>query len=242
MLQVIFFDLGSTLIYAKDPWAEFFRLGDAALLRVLRNAGIPLAGETFHAGNATFIDRYYAHYMPTDTAERTAFSVLRDILAEKGHRSVPDPVLSAALKALYAVTNRNWYAEDDALPTLAALRDSGYRLGLISNTSDDAHVQALVDRNGFRPHLEFVLTSAGFGIRKPDRRIFEAALAHFRVPPSAAAMVGDMPEADVLGANGIGMYSIWITRRAASGPDPAIAPQATVAALHEIPPLLESLK
>jgi HAD superfamily hydrolase (TIGR01662 family) len=242
MLQAIFFDLGSTLIYAKDPWAEFFRLGDAALLQVLRQAGIPLAGETFHAENATFIDRYYSQYAPADTTERTAFSVLREILAEKGHRNVPDPVLSAALDALYSVTNRNWYAEEDALPTLAALRDAGYRLGIISNTSDDAHVQDLVDRDGFRPYLEFVLTSAGLGIRKPDRRIFQTALDRLQVAPEAAAMVGDMPEADVLGANGMGMYSIWITRRAASGPDPAIVPQATVAALHEIPPLLASLK
>ncbi|KAF0108860.1 MAG: phosphatase of the haloacid dehalogenase (HAD)-like hydrolase family [Anaerolineaceae bacterium] len=241
-MKVIFFDLGSTLIYAKDPWAEFFRLGDAALLRALRHAGLPLVGETFHAENGTFIDRYYAQYMPTDTTERTAFSVLREILAEKGYRNVPDPILRAALDALYAVTNRNWYAEEDALPTLAALRDAGYRLGLISNTSDDAHVQDLVDRNGFRPYFESVTTSAGLGIRKPDRRIFQAALDHFRVPPAAAAMVGDMLEADVLGANGMGMYSIWITRRAASGPDPAIVPQATVAALHEIPPLLASLK
>jgi len=241
MIQVVFFDLGSTLIYAKDPWPDFFRLGDAALVRVLRHAGIPLEAETFYKEYGTFLDQYYAHQAPENTTERTAFSVLREILVEKGCLNVPDPILRSALDALYAVTNRNWYIEEDAIPTLTGLRDTGYRLGLISNTSDDSHVQLLVDENGLRPYFEFVITSAGFGIRKPDRRIFQAALDHFRIQADAAVMVGDTLEADVLGANGMGMHSIWITRRAA-GPNPAIVPKATVAALHEIPALLESLR
>jgi putative hydrolase of the HAD superfamily len=241
MIQVVFFDLGSTLIYAGDPWANFFRLGDAALVAVLRRAGIPLTGETLYEEYGTFLDQVYAQYAPADNTERTAFFVLREILIKKGYRNIPDAILRSALEALYAVTNRNWYAEEDAIPTLTALRDAGYRLGLISNTSDDAHVQHLVDENGFRPYFEFVITSAGFGIRKPDRRIFQAALDHFRVQPDAAAMVGDTLQADVLGANDMGLYSIWITRRAA-GSNPAIIPQATVTALHEIPTLLESFR
>ena len=241
MIQIVLFDLGSTLIYAKTAWANYFRQGDEALVQVLQRAGISLSGETFCDEFGTFIDQYYARFTPQDTIERTALSALEEILAEKGYTNVPAPVLHAGLNALYSVTNQNWCAEEDAIPSLEMLKHRGYRLGMISNTSDDAHVQILIDENGFRPYFEFVVTSAGFGIRKPDRRIFQVALDHFHAKPETAAMVGDTLEADILGANDVGIYSIWITRRAA-GSDPTIIPQATVSTLQEIPDLLKTIR
>ena len=53
-------------------------------------------------------------------------------------------------------------------------------------------------------------------------------------------MVGDLLETDILGANQMGIFSIWITRRAslpAEG-ELLIQPQAVVSALDQIPPLL----
>jgi HAD superfamily hydrolase (TIGR01549 family) len=241
MIKYVFFDLGSTLIYAKDPWGPFFRTGNLVLAETLDRTGAPPSGKTFHEEFENFLEQFYASYSPTDTVERTMFAILRDRLAEKGYRIAPDSVLRAALEKLYAVLNRNWFAEEDALPTLALLQETGYRLGLISNTADDAHVQRLLDGLGFRPLFDFVVTSASFGIRKPDRRIFQAALDHFGAKPEEAAMVGDLPEADILGANQTGICSIWITRRA-GGPNPAIMPKATVAALSEIPALLKTLR
>ena len=117
---------------------------------------------------------------------------------------------------MYSITQQNWYLEADAIPTLKTLREQGYRLGMISNTSDDKNVQQLVDRWELRPFFETIITSAGCGIRKPDERIFRLALDHFGVPPEQVAMVGDLLEADILGANQMGIYSIWITRRVQS--------------------------
>ena len=134
MIQTVLFDLGSTLIYAKDAWTDYFRQGDEALVNVLQQAGIPLSGRNFFEEYGSFIDRYYAQFAPQDTTERTALSALEEILAEKGYPNIPPSVLRAALKALYAVTNQNWCAEKDALPTLDVLKKSGFRVGLISNT------------------------------------------------------------------------------------------------------------
>jgi putative hydrolase of the HAD superfamily len=159
---------------------------------------------------------------------------------------------------MYAITQQNWYLEDDAIPTLEMLRERGYRLGMISNTSDDKNVQQLVDRWKLRPYFEIIITSAGCGIRKPDERIFRLALDHFDVPPEATAMVGDTLEADILGANQIGIRSIWITRRV-EGPDfearplreridhstayrsESLRPDATISRLNEIPSLLAAV-
>ena len=128
--------------------------------------------------------------------------------------------------------------------TLETLKSRGYRLGLISNTSDDNNVQGIVDRWGLRPFFETIVTSAALGIRKPDVRIFQVALDRFRVQPEAAAMVGDTLDADVLGANQSGIYSIWVTRRVQIPEEGelAIQPQAVVTALSQIPDLLAEVE
>jgi FMN phosphatase YigB (HAD superfamily) len=57
-------------------------------------------------------------------------------------------------------------------------------------------------------------------------------------------IVGDTLEADILGANQMGVYSIWITRRLKVQGDGelAIQPQAVIGRLDQIPALLEELE
>ena len=242
MIKVVLFDLGSTLIHARIPWtdADFWRRGDAALVQVLRDEGFNLDVDAFDGEHGTFLDRYYARRKLGDTTEQTAFSMLTELVFEKGFSNIPTKVLRAALDAMYTSMDGNWILEEDAISTLETLKIDGYRLGLISNTSDDPHVQRLIDAKGLRPFFEYVLTSAGFGIRKPDARIFQAALDFFQVGPGASAMVGDTVDADVLGANEMGIYSIWIKRRS-TRQNPNIIPKAIVESLLEIPTLLRSL-
>ncbi len=257
-IQVLLFDLGSTLIYAKEPWPPIFLHADEELVRVLHRAGIPIDGQTFYDDFGTFIDAYYAQ-RSEDHVERTSFAALRELLTGQGYANVPDAVLRAALDAMYTVTRGNWCIEEDAIPTLATLKAQGYWLGMISNASDDANVQYQIDQWGLRPYFDFIITSAACGIRKPHPAIFQIALDHFKIQPEQAAMIGDTLSADIVGANNLGMYSIWITRRAAAGSDPImtalrqtqgvgsgtgpdIQPKAAIQTLSELPPLLENLR
>jgi putative hydrolase of the HAD superfamily len=242
-IQVVFFDLGSTLVYSKDPWPPFYEQADRALVGMLYRAGIEIDPSSFFTEFGGFIRSYYDKSV-ADNLEQTTFTVLRDMLSRKGFRSVPEPILRAALEAMYAVTQKNWYLEEDAISTLETLKSRGYRLGLISNTSDDKNVQGIVDRWGLRPFFETIITSAALGIRKPDAHIFQVALDCFQIQPEAAAMVGDMLDADVLGANQSRIYSIWITRRiqAPEEGELAIQPQAVITALDQIPDLLVEIE
>jgi putative hydrolase of the HAD superfamily len=240
--KVVLFDLGSTLIYSKDPWPPIYTQADQALVDVLQQAGIPLQIKTFSSEFETFLDTYYAGR--SGPQEKTTFSVLQELLEQKGFNSTPAAVVRAALDAMYSVTQKNWFIEEDAIPTLEKLREQGYRLGIVSNTSDDPNVQTLVDRWGLHPYFETIITSAGCGIRKPDRRIFQLALQHFKTPAEQMVMTGDTLEADILGANQIGMYSVWITRRVEIQEEGelAIQPQAAVARLDELPSLLAEIQ
>jgi len=241
--KVILFDFGSTLIYSKDPWPPIYEQADQALVQVFRHAGIPLEIKAFSSEFETFLDSYYAE-RGTSPVEKTTFSALQDLLQQKDLQDIPAAVIRTALDALYSVTQQNWYLETDAIPTLKTLRAHGYRLGMISNTSDDKNVQQLVDRWELRSFFETIVTSAGCGFRKPDERIFRIAMDHFGVSPEQVAMVGDSLEADILGANQMGIYSIWITRRIDLPGEGklSIQPQAVIPTLELLPGLLADIE
>jgi HAD superfamily hydrolase (TIGR01662 family) len=238
-IQAILFDLGDTLIHAKDPWPPVFESAGQALTDSLCAAGLPVECDTFHAAFDSRLRDYY-ETRETDFYERTTAEVLRNLLAEKGIPDVSDRTLRAALDALYAVTQANWFPEDDAAATLAELQAMGYRLGLVSNAGDDKDVHDLVEKTGIDHFFDFILTSAACSYRKPHPRIFGTALAHWTIKPDQVAMVGDRLEADIRGAKRAGMVGIWIRRRAA-GSDriaPDLEPDAIIDTLSELPTLL----
>jgi len=130
--------------------------------------------------------------------------------------------------------------EEDAIPTLATLKSQGFRIGAVTNGADNDNSQALIDKGGVRPYLEYIVSSAVYGKRKPHPSIFRAALQYFGLPATKAVMIGDDYEADIVGAGGAGLRSIWITRRVSNpGPiRPEARPVAVVSTLSEIPALL----
>jgi HAD superfamily hydrolase (TIGR01662 family) len=226
-------------MHAREPWEPFEARADRALTDTLRAHGIRLPRGFARA----FRSRLTAYYVEREQSlvETTYYSVLAEMLDERGNSRVSEDVLRPALEALYAVTRENWVLEKDALLVLKMLESAGYRLGLVSNAGDDRDVRALAERFGIAPYFDFILTSAACSYRKPHPRIFELALSHWQFPAQEAAMVGDTLEADILGANHAGLYSIWITRRVPSPPpSPAIRPGATVETLIEVPDLLAS--
>ncbi len=239
-IKVVFFDLGSTLVYSKHPWPPIYAQADQALLGSLERAGITLDPTSLSTEPGSFIESYYRN-RSADNIEKTMYGYLGENLSRNGYNAVQESIKREALRAMYAVTQQNWYLEEDAIPTLQSLLSSGYRLGVISNTSDDRNVHEIITRCGLDPFFEIVVTSAAQGIRKPDERIFQYALDQLGVLPPAAVMVGDLPGVDVLGAKNIGIFSIWISRRSAvTLPDPVV-PDAIVKNLGEIPSIITSL-
>ena len=239
-IRVVIFDLGGTLIHDKDPWPPYYHRAHVALLESLQEARLNIEPSTFFHGHHGLLSLYYDR-RGDDTEEETTAVLLRQLLEEQGNLNVNDNIISTALRAMYAVTQTNWFPEVDAIPTLQILKARGFHIGLISNAADDENTQTLIDKGWFRPYLEFILSSAAFGKRKPHPTIFQAALDHFHVAANQAVMVGDLVETDILGAHQIGMKSIWITRRAAETAKRINAkPDAVVSALNEIPSLLST--
>ena len=244
-IKGILFDLGNTLLYFDGSWEEVLARADQGMAKCLRMEGLSLQWDLFLMDFRERLASYHDQ-REIDLIEHSTAKILEDTLAAHGIPSVEDTILEQALAALYAASQECWIPEDDLLPTIKALKTAGYRIGVISNAGDDQDVQTLVDKALIRPYLDFVLTSAASGIRKPDTRIFALGLRLLGFSAHEVVMVGDTLPADILGANLVGIYSVWITRRA----DPVvnrvyqseIKPKATIKTLAELPSLLESLR
>ena len=95
---------------------------------------------------------------------------------------------------------------------LSALR-ARYRIGLCSNFSHTETALSILDEARLRPQFDALTVSEIVGIRKPRREIFESALAALGTTPAETVHVGDNLHADVRGASGLGMRTIWLHRR-----------------------------
>ena len=104
--------------------------------------------------------------------------------------------------------HENFFLYEDALPTLATLRDRGLRIGLVSNGQRDLDAFAL--HHGLA--VDACVGSWRHGRVKPHRSIFDAALAALDAEPEEAAMVGDSYADDIEGARALGLRAILLDR------------------------------
>jgi putative hydrolase of the HAD superfamily len=133
----------------------------------------------------------------------------------------------------------------DALDTLHWLRDSGYRIGCVTNRGHSGPLfhEELADL-GLTDLFETMVISCDIGYMKPHPKIYEAALTELDIGPSRAAMVGDSLHADVAGSKALGMVAIWRkppkdepveeTEDEPAEDEPGPQPDYTITALAEI--------
>ena len=106
-----------------------------------------------------------------------------------------------------------WHSEDekpfsDAPETLEALKERGYRLGIIANqvTGTAQRLTAW----GMLGYFDVVAASAELGVAKPDPLIFEKAFELAGCEPHNAVMVGDRLDNDISPAKALAMKTVWI--------------------------------
>lgn len=118
---------------------------------------------------------------------------------------------------------------------LDELTARGYLLGIITNGRGEFQAQA-IDGLGIRDYFDAIFISEIEGVRKPQVEIFQRAIDRLGVSATDSIFVGDHPEADIIGAKGANMKTIW--KRNLSWVE-ANAADAIVDELNEIPSLLE---
>lgn len=124
------------------------------------------------------------------------------------------PGLSEALYAL-TVSADSWEAFPDTVPTLAAVREKGLRIGVVSDTGFD--LRPAMDLLGVTPYLDAVVMSFESGVCKPATTVFRTACDQLGVDPERTLMVGDNPLTDS-GAVTAGCYVFLLPPPPKSGP------------------------
>ena len=100
------------------------------------------------------------------------------------------------------------YPYPDALPVLRALRERGYRMGIIANQCPGS--EARLEKFRLRDFFEVICASAEEGVSKPDPEIFLRALTRAGCAPTDAVMIGDRTDNDTAPAKALGMGTVLI--------------------------------
>jgi putative hydrolase of the HAD superfamily len=117
---------------------------------------------------------------------------------------------------------------------LDELKEKGYLLGIITNGRSPFQARA-IEGLGIYDYFDAILISEVEQFRKPQVEIFQRAMNRLGVSASDSIFVGDHPEADIVGAKGAMMKTIW--KRNLSWTEAKEA-DAIIDELNEIPPIL----
>ena len=236
----VLFDLGYTLLDYGPPdrWPEF---------RVLRMEQLyPLACQLWGDLGLSPADfgRLVGGALQTDETRATehgGFSVsflqrLRRALTQIG--LAPDEGALDRLAQAFSAPIRDWpHPYPEAPSVLQALRSSGLKLAIITNTPWDTPGSLLrgdLARFGLAGFFDAFIASGEVPWRKPHPEFMRAAARALAVPSDRCLVVGDNLRADVAGARAAGMRSIWVNRTGDPPPPGTPPPDWIAASLLEV--------
>ena len=102
----------------------------------------------------------------------------------------------------------------NAVETIKALSERGYKLCIISNTTSSVEVPILLEEYGIKQLFSSVILSTVYGRRKPHPSLFLDAARELGVRPEECAYIGDRPSRDVVGAREAGFSEVVIIQAA----------------------------
>ncbi|HEX7056455.1 MAG TPA: HAD family hydrolase [Bacilli bacterium] len=153
---------------------------------------------------------------------------------------VSDPKLAAELAELFPRERRNRpYVFDETFPVLNQLAGT-YKLLLLTNGAPDLQEEKIRSIPGLAQYFDHIVISGNFGQGKPAQAIFLHALELLGIAADEGIMVGDKLTTDILGANSVGLKSVWINRRNSVRSDDII-PAFEIDSLLKLADILEQL-
>ena len=228
-IRAISFDLDDTL---WPIWPVIERAEKALLDWLSEHA--PMTAALFASPTALREIREHMHAVILKTKPEIAHdlsAIRKESIRLALYRAGDNPLLAdQAFAAFFAERNRVEFY-DDAMPAIQALAK---RYPLISLSNGNAQL----DQVGLQPYFKAALSATGFGIAKPDVRIFHEAARLAGVQPHEVLHVGDDAALDVLGALDAGMQTVWLNRQDKLWPHDHVSPTLEIVSLTELTALL----
>jgi putative hydrolase of the HAD superfamily len=207
-IDTVFLDVGNTLIsidfdrVAAELTARRLPCEPDALRRAEAAARPGYSQRIFVAGARPDRSLFHSYLCATLEHVESLASLsptgIDELVAEIG------PILRPAGRA-----SALWRMVMPGVPqALERMQRQGLTLAVVSNS--DGTCATSLEEAGLIHYLNFVIDSAEVGVEKPDRRIFEIALARCGADPRRTLHVGDLYHADVVGARGAGLHALLL--------------------------------
>jgi putative hydrolase of the HAD superfamily len=209
--KVIFFDAVGTLFEVRGTVGEIYR-------RFAQQAGIEINAESL---NQAFVQSFRAAPRAAFTGAapqaipQLEYEWWRSVAYEsfkqvKALSKIEDfDVFFQPLFDHFAIADP-WVLYPEVPQILADLRALDIELAIISNF--DSRLYVLMKALGLEQWFSSVTVSTQVGTAKPERAIFEAALAMYQYAPEQAWHVGDSWAEDYQGATAAGLCGVWLNR------------------------------
>ncbi len=194
-IDTVFLDAGGVLCHPS--WT---RVADA----LVRHGAVVTAAALAAAEQKATRDIDDAHTIGTTDDRARGWLYFNLVLQHAGvEQNAGTDAALVELREYHRHDNLWEHVEPDVTPTLAALRDRGLRLVVVSNAN--GRLKHLFDRLDLTKWFDHVLDSHEWGVEKPDPRLFQIALEQSRADASRTVHVGDLYHVDVMGARRAGL-------------------------------------
>lgn len=122
-----------------------------------------------------------------------------------------------------------------------------YKLAVVTNTSTSTErdIRFALRKIGIERYFDVVVTSVDVGHEKPDQEIFCEVLKRLGVRAEESVMVGNRIKTDVLGANKLGITSIyfkWNDRYEEEVTSLLESPDHTITSLRQLPSVIDDIE
>ena len=203
-IKTIFFDFGDTLAYWSGSEVEIW-------LELLNQLGIRAKPDAIEQADqeakAFFTPKIYEYKGRMEEF----WQLFNSFVLNKLGIPDPDGRLAKAIERGFEQEEDRWFhLYPESRETLEALRRHGYKLGMISNNTDE--LLKRLDRLDLAKYFDSVTYSQEAGVEKPDPLIFQLALKRAQCAPEEAVHIGNSYEHDVVGARAVGITPILIDR------------------------------
>jgi putative hydrolase of the HAD superfamily len=232
-LRAVFLDIGDTVIRPDPSWEEVYAVA-------FREFGVEVSIDALHHA----LRKAYHHggwgledgFDPTpETSFRRTVEIDAAAIAEVGVGPMPE-AFYRRLSDLF-MEARTWHVFPDANTALDELRTRGLRVGAVSNWVWT--LPELLETLGLAAQFDFVAASSRVGFEKPNPGIFLHALREAGVRPEEALHVGDHLDADVEGAQRVGIGAVLIDRRGRFTPGDLPPSVPLIRTLTELLPIVD---
>jgi putative hydrolase of the HAD superfamily len=113
-----------------------------------------------------------------------------------------------------------------------------YHLAIVSD-AQSAYAIPELDAVGLSRHFDPIIISGCFGYRKPDERLFTAALTAMKMKPSEVLFVGNDMYRDVYGAQRLGMKTVFFKSNQGTQEKEGVKPDYII---YNFPELLNAIR